>query len=158
MPSTTRKPDDGINRLRIGRRSITNQMYHVTTVTAARDKIFSNVLLGRLLVRSLIRLDHSKKAKTMAFVIMPDHLHWLFQLPEDSDLSRTVGSLKSQSSRSIKSILGRSKPVWCRGFHDRAVRKDDDIVHIARYIVANPLRAGLVKCVGDYPLWDSIWV
>ena len=94
----------------------------------------------------------------MAFVIMPDNLHWLFQLPEDSDLSRTVGSLKSQSSRSIKSILGRSKPVWCRGFHDRAVRKDDDIVHIARYIVANPLRAGLVKCVGDYPLWDSIWV
>jgi len=29
---------------------------------------------------------------------------------------------------------------------------------IARYIVANPLRAGLVSRVGDYPLWDACWL
>jgi len=28
----------------------------------------------------------------------------------------------------------------------------------ARYIVANPLRAGLVERLGDYPLWDAVWL
>jgi len=29
---------------------------------------------------------------------------------------------------------------------------------MARYIVANPLRAGLVERIGDYPLWDATWL
>jgi hypothetical protein len=31
-------------------------------------------------------------------------------------------------------------------------------VAVARYIVANPLRAGLCRHLGDYPLWDSVWL
>jgi REP element-mobilizing transposase RayT len=67
--------------------------------------------------------------------------------------------MKSQSGNSINQLLGRSSnPVWQRGFHDHALRRDEDIVRVARYIVANPLRAGLVSRIGDYPLWDSVWV
>jgi hypothetical protein len=29
---------------------------------------------------------------------------------------------------------------------------------LARYIVANPLRAGLVEHLGDYPHWDAVWL
>ncbi|MBB5859537.1 hypothetical protein GGR69_001194 [Xanthomonas arboricola] len=29
---------------------------------------------------------------------------------------------------------------------------------MARYLIANPLRAGLVARVGDYPFWDAIWL
>ena len=42
--------------------------------------------------------------------------------------------------------------------YDRAARKHDDIRRIDRYIVANPLRAGLVQNIGDYPHWDCIWM
>ena len=42
--------------------------------------------------------------------------------------------------------------------HDRALRRDEDLLAVARYIVANPLRAGLVRRVGDYPLWDAVWL
>jgi putative transposase len=45
-----------------------------------------------------------------------------------------------------------------KAFYDHAVRKDEDVQGIARYIVANPLRAGLVKHIGYYPLWDAIWL
>ncbi|GBH14379.1 REP element-mobilizing transposase RayT [Pseudomonas syringae pv. actinidiae] len=38
------------------------------------------------------------------------------------------------------------------------MRNEQDMAGLARYIVANPLRAGLVKKLGDYPLWDAIWV
>jgi putative transposase len=48
--------------------------------------------------------------------------------------------------------------LWQKGYHDRAIRREEDLLAVARYIVANPLRAGLVKRVGDYPLWDAVWL
>jgi putative transposase len=47
--------------------------------------------------------------------------------------------------------------VWDVGFHDRAVRQDDDLVDMARYLVLNPVRAGLVRRVRDYPYWGAVW-
>jgi len=41
---------------------------------------------------------------------------------------------------------------------DHALRTDENLLNVARYIIANPLRAGLVTRIGDYPLWDSIWL
>ncbi|MEE4463301.1 IS200/IS605 family transposase, partial [Azotobacter chroococcum] len=43
-------------------------------------------------------------------------------------------------------------------YHDRAARSVDDLRAMARYIVANPVRAGIVETVGDYPLWDAAWL
>jgi hypothetical protein len=67
-------------------------------------------------------------------------------------LSQVVGGVKGN----VAHRLGRR--LWQDGFHDRAVRRDEDIVAIARYIVANPLRAGLVERLADYPHWDAIWL
>jgi REP element-mobilizing transposase RayT len=53
---------------------------------------------------------------------------------------------------------GTFNRIWQRGFYDRSIRKEDDLIDIARYIVANPVRAGLVTSIRDYPLWDSIWL
>jgi len=38
------------------------------------------------------------------------------------------------------------------------LRLDEKIIEVARYIVANPLRAGLVNCLGDYSHWDAVWL
>ncbi len=89
---------------------------------------------------------------SLCFVVMPDHFHWLLVLSNKHSLSQTVGMLKSQTARAI----GQS--IWQRGFHDHALRQEEDALQIARYIVANPLRAGLVKSVRDYPYWYAIWL
>mgnify|MGYP003920799285 FL=1 len=83
---------------------------------------------------------------------MPDHFHWLLDLSGKYSLSQTVGMLKSQTARAI----GQS--IWQRGFHDHALREQEDTLQIARYIVANPLRAQLVKSVKDYPYWYAVWL
>jgi hypothetical protein len=53
---------------------------------------------------------------------------------------------------------GAEGPVWQSGFHDRALRHDEDLLDAARYIVANPLRAGLVKSLRMYSHWDACWL
>lgn len=61
-------------------------------------------------------------------------------------------SLKSRKSSAI------GKSIWQKGFYDHAVRKEEDIKNIARYIVANPLRTNIVNKLNDYPHWDAIWL
>jgi hypothetical protein len=53
-------------------------------------------------------------------------------------------------------VLGHT--LWQPNYYDHAVRYDEDIKVIARYIVANPLRANLVENIGDYSLWDAVWL
>ena len=44
------------------------------------------------------------------------------------------------------------------GYHDHALRQEEDLRAVARYIIANPVRAGLVERIGDYPHWDAAWL
>ncbi len=83
-------------------------------------------------------------AETLAFVVMPDYVHWLMQLGAASSLSDTVRRYKAK----VSVLLGQR--IWQRGFHDHALCAEEDIVSTACYIVANPLlRAGLCDKIGD---------
>ena len=140
--------------LRRGRASIPNQIYLITTVTVDRTPFFCDWTLGRFVVEAL-RLS---RAETLCFVVMPDHLHWLMQLPSGLCLSQSVRAVKLSSARWVNRRLGRTGRVWQAGFHDYALRSEEELLPTARYIVANPLRAGVVRSVGEYPLWDAVWL
>jgi len=144
-------------RLRLGRYSEPNGIYLVTSVTHNRKPIFSDWKLGRLVVNEFRRAQDQKMAVSLAWVVMPDHFHWLIELG-DSDLSNLMRQVKTRSALAITKAVGKQLPVWQKGYHDRALRKENDILHAARYIIANPLRAGLAKRYGDYPLWDAVWL
>ena len=88
---------------------------------------------------------------------MPDHFHWLVVL-QRSSLDQLMCRTKSLSTRAINQATGRTGSRWQQGYHDHALRNEEDLKRVARYVIANPLRAGLVKRVGDYPLWDAIWL
>jgi len=139
------------HRLRHGRWSAPGHIYMVTAVTKNRCQIFNDFHTARMLI-GFMREDALRGShQTLAYVLMPDHLHWLLQLKEGS-LSSLVGRVKSLSAR----YFGRS--IWQDGFHDHALRREEDLRQAARYIVANPLRAGLVERIGDYPHWDAVWL
>ena len=145
--------------LRKGRWSGEHQSYLITTVTQHRERFFVELAAARALIRALMLTQESGLAHTHAFVVMPDHLHWLMSLGEVVSLSTCVGQIKGESGRRINAMLGRvHQAVWQHGFHDHALRQDEDMRQIARYVVANPLRAGLVDQVGDYPWWDAEWL
>ena len=148
----------GAQKLRLGRRSLQNHVYHVTTSTASRSPLFIDLGAGRCVVQSMLRVQRSGIAETWSYVVMPDHVHLLFQLRSRSSLSDCVATMKAHSSRLLKQKTACRGPVWQRGFYDRCIRSDEDILQIARYLVANPLRAGLVADIGRYSLWDSIWI
>lgn len=144
--------------LRRGRFSHPGLVYLVTTVVRQRKPVFSDFALARLAIGQLRLGDARGRCHTLAFVLMPDHLHWLLQLQQGT-LSALVGDFKANAAKVVHRALGQSgTPLWQRGFHDHALRRDEDLRAAARYLIANPLRAGLVRRVCDYPHWDAVWV
>lgn len=94
----------------------------------------------------------------LAWVLMPDHVHWLIRLGEVDALASVVNRLKSASARGANRALCRSGPLWARSFHDHTLRAEEDLRRSARYAIANPVRAGLVERAGDYPFWNAAWL
>lgn len=89
---------------------------------------------------------------------MPDHLHWLMALREDVYLADVMQRIKSVTAHRIRKEPGQPGPIWQAGYHDRALRREESLRNVARYVVANPLRAGLIQRLGDYSLWDAVWL
>ena len=144
--------------LRRGRTSLPHHAYHVTTCTHGRTALFHDPANARLVIAQMRALHDERLLESLAWVLMPDHLHWLFQLSAGVELSFVIKRLKGRSALALVRRSGESGAVWQRGFHDHAIRGDEDFQAIARYIVANPLRAGLVRRVGEYPWWDAVWL
>ena len=146
------------DNLRNGRYSQLGQEYFITTVTANHRPVFLDFWNCRLLVKVLREVEDDGWGQWLAWVIMPDHFHGLFSLGERGTLSEAIGRVKGVSSFSINRHLGKKGALWQRAFHDHALRREEDRRAVARYIVANPLRKGLVTNIMDYPHWDCVWL
>lgn len=150
--------------LRKGRCSINHQVYLITTVTHQRQRVFDDFTLGRMVIQAMRQQVQQQKIKSLAFVLMPDHLHWLLSLENNSQLADVMRCTKGISAHKIQAIRRQSgdivshQALWQDGYYDRAIRKEEDLQQVARYVVANPLRAKLVNKVADYPLWDAVWL
>jgi len=144
----------GYSQLRLGRQSIENQVYLLTFTTHMRVKHFQKWENARRLSQCIESGTIQKESKVLCWVIMPDHVHLLMQLGNSDTISNYIRRLKA----GVKRQLLINDKLWAKGFHDRAIRKESELLPAARYIVANPLRAGLVKSVNDYPFWNSVWV
>lgn len=144
--------------LRKGRWSASGQIYLVTAVTAGRQPFLANFGCARLLIREMRLLAELGLVESLAWVVMPDHMHWLLVLGEGADISLCLKRLKARSAQSMNRYLGRRGPFWQRCFHDHALRNEGDLLAIARYVVANPVRAGICGSVRQYSHWDAMWL
>jgi len=140
-----------------GRVSEIGRAYSLAMVTEGRVPYFNDFVVARCLINEMRRLHDNRQLESLAWVLMPDHLHWLLVLEHDN-LSELMRLFKGASSQLINKQLQRQGTFWQRGFYDHAIRKEEDLRVAARYIVGNPLRAGLVETIGDYPHWDAKWV
>jgi REP element-mobilizing transposase RayT len=131
--------------------------YFVTFCTFDRRDVFNDVVIGHSVLSQFRRTSRHKKFAILAYCLMRDHAHLLFEgRSEQSDFRGLIKSLKQSSGQRHAS---RAKQrLWQEGYWDRVLRPDDDAKKIARYIVENPVRAGLVQRAVDYPLVGSdVW-
>lgn len=149
--------DPGYQALRKGRWSETGRSYLVTTATFERRRLFNDHELARIVARKTLCTDLWRGGRLHGWVLMPDHWHALVELGGD-DLSNVIRRFKSVTARAVNEVRGSNEPVWQQGFHDHALRNEETIVEVLRYVLANPVRAGLCRSAWFYPYWDALIV
>lgn len=154
--SPERHPPHGRN-LRKGRVSEEGRAYLVTAVTDGRRPLFHDWDIGRAVLAAMKAEQQAGAIESLAWVLMPDHLHWLFVLRRGR-LGDVMRRMKSRGAIAINRLLAGTGRVWQPSYHDHAIREEENLHALARYVVANPLRAGLVRHIGAYPLWDAAWL
>ncbi len=147
------------NDLRKGRYSQANGEYFITFNTHHRLSIFENAKAAHLFCQQIAINENKHGCKWLTWVLMPDHFHGLLRLSEkDMSLSKVIAQIKGSTARLINAELSRKGKLWQSAFYDHALREEESRENIARYIVANPLRKGLVKDIRNYPYWNTIYL
>ena len=129
-------------RLPRGAYAVAGSTWHVTLAT--RKDIappFVDDGFGQQVIRTLT--DRCTKRSTLLhlYCLMPDHIHLLVEV-RGADLVAVMSDLKSCIAREWWQTGGKGTP-WQRGFHDRGIRDPKVFDEVMRYILENPVRAGL---------------
>jgi putative transposase len=88
---------------------------------------------------------------------MPDHVHILLEgVTEDAHLVTCCRLLRQRLAHAYSQRVGR--PLWQVGYWEWVLREEEQTEDCARYIFANPIRAGLSRTIGEYPFIGGTWL
>jgi len=109
--------------------------------------------IAAIVEQSFLTFD-GERYRLHAWTIMPNHVHVLLGVNEESTLSDIVASWKKFTARHCNQQLGRSGSFWQTDYWDRFIRNDAHFEAAIRYIDNNPVTAGLAKTPADWA-WGS---
>ena len=132
---------------------VDNPIYFITTCTRARQRILACADVAAILQDEFACAQARHGWHIGRYVIMPDHAHF-FCRPARTALKPLPGFMrqwKQWTSKKIAACLGCNSPIWQKEFFDHLLRSDESYAEKWSYVSNNPVRAGLVARVEDWP-------
>jgi putative transposase len=136
--------------------------YFFTVVTHHRQKILLNEDIRTALRASVNEVRQTMPFKVEAWVLLPDHLHCIWTLPENDDnYSLRWLLIKRGVSKQCKSYFDEKKQsksrksrhestLWQRRFWEHHIRDEEDFERCMNYVHLNPVKHGYVKRPVDW--------
>ena len=138
--------------------------FFFTLVTARRALVFQTPAACALLGDCLRLARHDRPFRVEAIVLLPDHLHMIWSLPDgDADFSTRIAAVKSRFTRlwlagganesQVAPGQGRERRrgIWQARFMEHLIRDEMDLIHHVEYIHYNPVKHGLAECPAEWP-------
>jgi len=131
--------------------------YFLTFCVRDRARLFDQEAIVNSALLQFRKTAALEQFSIIAYCFMPDHVHLRVEARDDrSDLKRFAKLAKQRSGAAH--ALADGGRLWQEGYYERILRDDDAPRDIARYIIANPVRAGLVTSPLEYPHSGSdVW-
>jgi REP element-mobilizing transposase RayT len=128
--------------------------YSLTFCTHFRAQLFVDADVVQLVLSNFLRAAGEEEFSVLAYCFMPDHVHFLAQgNAESSDGKRLIKLGKQYSGYAYSKKYGQK--LWQPWGFERVLRDEEASFTVARYIVENPVRAGIAKTAADYPFVGS---
>lgn len=117
--------------------------------------LFASPETAKIVEDAFLHFD-DVRYRLVAWCVMPNHAHVIFEQESGWPLARVVHSWKSFTANEINRTLNRTGAVWMREYFDRFMRDNDHLSTTIGYVEANPVSAGLVERPEDWR-WSSAW-
>jgi putative transposase len=128
--------------------------YFLTFCTHSRQRLLVTKERIDLVLLQIERSADEEQFAIIAYAFMPDHVHLLIEgLSESSDCRRFIQRAKQFSGYHYAKQF--SHGLWQRHGFERTLRDEEATLVAAKYILENPVRAGLVSRGEDYPFAGS---
>jgi putative transposase len=128
-------------------------LWHVTCRGNERGTIFRDDRDRRLFLSVLSEAVHLFTWRLHAYVLMGNHYHLLVETPE-ANLSRGMHRVNALYSQAFNRRHERAGHLMQGRFKAILVEKERHLLELVRYVVLNPVRAGLARDAGDWP-WSN---
>jgi len=133
--------------------------YHVYNRGCNRGRIFANEGNYLFLLRRVKSFLVDYPLSVIAYCLMPTHYHFLLCLEEDGVLSPFIQRLFNSYTQAFNKQQGRSGTLFEGRARSVLVDTGEYVIHLCRYIHLNPVRAGLVTHLGEWPYSNYLeWV
>jgi len=123
--------------------------YYISIFTYKNQDVFNNKCTCELLLNVLTYNKYSLDYRVYGFVIMPDHLHIIFQ-PCKVPISQVVRKNAANFTRYYQKITGMYIPIWNMDYYELKVKDYPTLKKIQEHIHSNPMRSSLVNDMGEY--------
>jgi len=154
MPINTQKPYPKRPRLHDRSSYIGERLYFITITTNKRNQFFVHEHITKSMINYLYDISQKKLFDVLVYCFMPDHVHLLLRgTSHSSNLTKFISAYKQKTGFTFKKRFDAN--LWAKSFHDHVLRKEEKIQNIGKYILENPVRAGLVENMLDYPYSGS---
>src|SRR5690606_14750828 len=128
--------------------------HFLTYCTFARARVFTTRDIVALVNAQFLRAAIENSVDVLTYCFMPDHVHLLVEGADPgADAKAFIARSKQYSGYRYRARTGGR--LWQRDSFDRVLRDTEGTIAVARYILGNPVRAGLVNRPLDYPFTGS---
>ena len=133
--------------MRYRRSHVPGALVFLTLVTQARRPLLCLPEVRAAFREAVTTVSARHPFRTVAYVVLPDHCHLLWRLPEDDgDFSRRVRLIKHRMAR----CPDMPKPLWQARFWDHLIRDETDLRKHMDYIHFNPVKHGHARRAVDW--------
>ena len=131
---------------------LSGHSYFFTVVTANRKALFAEDENVQLLKTAFRYVQSRKPFKIEAICILPDHLHCIWTMQDDSNYSIRWQMIKTDFSRRYRHQNKEQKQakIWQSRYWEHVIRDQVDFDKHVDYVHYNPVKHGLVKSVKDW--------
>lgn len=142
IPSRNAAPDDVTS---------CSRTFFVTTNTANGRALLQSDRNAKLFIDVLRKCVAAGRFQIRDFVVMPNHVHLLINIREDTTVEKAMQFIKGGFSFRLKRETGYQGEVWQRGFSDHRIHDATSLQIRREYIAQNPVEAGLASSPEEFP-------
>ena len=128
-------------------------LYHLTSRGNRQNDIYENDTDRQIFLSILNDVCETYNWVCYAYCLMSNHYHLLIETP-DANLARGMRMLNGVYTQTLNRTYGRVGHIFQGRYKSILVEKENYLLELSRYIVLNPVRAGMVRSAMEWP-WSS---